>query len=218
MACFAREVCGYALDESLIKILARQQPIPELQSLRSHWTEASRLFYCICKNKAVALCGPRGSGKSYAIHEIIKQLNIRSYQVFSVSGETEFSTLMGSVDVKGDFKVGRLLQAVESGELVIFENAENMSAELLEMLDTVCDPFTDKFTYPASKNHRIHPAFRALFVFTTRRVKSLPSLPAYFDICEMSPIRSDEAKELMNSEICKSASDYVITLIVVRFH
>ena len=90
---------------------------------------------------------------------------------------------------------------------MIFENAENMSAELLEMLDTVCDPFTSEFTYPGSLNHRIHPAFRVLFVFTTRRVNWLPSLPAYFDICEMSPIRSDEAKELMNSEICKQLCD-----------
>ncbi|CBK22809.2 uncharacterized protein [Blastocystis hominis] len=209
MACFAREVCEYKLDEYLIEMLARQPPIPELQSLRSHWTEASRLFYCICRNKAVALCGPRGSGKSYAIREIINKLYIRNYQVFSVSGETEFSTLMGSMDMNGDFRAGRLLQAVESGGLVIFENAENMSAELLEMLDTVCDPFTDEFTYPASLNHSIHPSFRALFVFTTRRVNSLPSLPAYFDICEMSPIQSDEAKELMNSEICKRLCDHI---------
>ena len=40
-------------------------------------------------------------------------------------------------------------------------------------------------------------------------MNSLPSLPAYFDICEMSPIRSDEAKELMNSEICKRLCDHI---------
>ena len=40
-------------------------------------------------------------------------------------------------------------------------------------------------------------------------MNSLPSLPAYFDICEMSPIQSDEAKELMNSEICKRLCDHI---------
>ena len=62
MACFATHSSEYVLDISLIEMLDNQEPIYELQSLGSHWKEASRLFYCICRNKAVALCGTKGSG------------------------------------------------------------------------------------------------------------------------------------------------------------
>lgn len=42
---------------------------------------------------------------------------------------------MGSTDIKGNFNPGVLMDAVEKGYLVIFDNAENMSIELLEQMD-----------------------------------------------------------------------------------
>ena len=211
MVYFASNMSHYELDHSLVQLISEEDMIRELQPINNQCEEISKLFYSICRNKATALCGPKMSGKTYAVGQLLKQMDIKKYQIFSVSGETEFSTLMGSTDIKGDFNPGRLLQAVEGGELVIFENAENMSAELLEMLDVVLDPFTHEFYYPANEGHTIHPLFRALFIFTTRRVTTTVSLPAYFEICTLKPIDGKRAKDMMTSEICKRLCDHVST-------
>ena len=198
------------LDDKLVQSITKKSPLSELKRLGDNYQkEMSNLFYSICKNKATVLHGPRACGKTYLTKQMLDNLGVKNYRVISVSPETDFNTLMGSTNIKGDFCPGLLMEAVEKGYLVVFENAENMSSELREQLDLLLDPFTDDFTFPEDTERFIHPAFRVLFIITTRRSTLSITLPQFFQVHVLPALNSSSASSLFRDPFCKILCNYI---------
>ena len=206
---FIRYMTKIPLSSTIVNSINEKRALSELKPLGLLSSPISSLFYSICKNKATALYGPRMCGKTYLTRKMISLTSIREHRILQVSTETDFVTLMGSTDIKGNFNAGVLMEAVENGYLVVFDNAENMSIELLEQLDTILDPFTHDFTYPISARHHIHPAFRALFIFTTRRETLTIPLPAFYETVQLHAITGSAAKYFIQNPFCKVLCDHM---------
>ncbi|KAM7453129.1 hypothetical protein BLSTO_06128 [Blastocystis sp. subtype 1] len=166
MLLFFKHDSNLELDANLLQVVEENQPFSKLAGMGGCSEKACELLKCLSLGKASVLHGPKGCGKTRMVNELLRKINNKNHRILHVSSETDFTTLMGSIDTRGVFNEGVLYRAAQNGELVVFENAENMTTELIEMLDALLDPFASEFYYPT--NGMIHPAFRCLFCHCLR--------------------------------------------------
>ena len=207
MLLFFKHSSNLELDANLLQVVEENQPFLKLAGLGGCSEKACELLKCLSLGKASVLHGPKGCGKTRMVNELLRKINNKNHRILHVSSETDFTTLMGSIDTRGVFNEGVLYRAAQNGELVVFENAENMTSELIEMLDALLDPFASEFYYPT--NGMIHPAFRCLFVFTSRREKLEVSLPAFFRTVSMDPISTKRAGDLVKTDVCRALCKHI---------
>ena len=207
MLLFFKHSSSLELNANLLQVVEENQPFSKLAGLGGCSEKACELLKCLSLGKASVLHGPKGCGKTRLVNELLRKINNKNHRILHVSSETDFTTLMGSIDTRGVFNEGVLYRAARDGELVVFENAENMTSELIEMLDALLDPFASEFYYPT--NGMIHPAFRCLFVFTSRREKLEVSLPAFFRTVSMDPIPTKRAGDLVKTDVCKALCKHI---------
>ena len=207
MLLFFKHSTSLALDGNLLEVVRKNQPLSKVAGLAGSSEKECELLKSISLGRASVLYGPKGCGKTTLVNELLKRIHSENHHILHVSAETDYGTLMGSIDTRGDFKEGVLYRSVVNGDLVVFDNAENMTMELLEMLDILLDPFATEFSYPVRGS--IHPAFRCLFVFTSRREKLTVALPAFFRTVSLGPLTAKRVEELVRTEVCKHFSHHI---------
>ena len=177
------------LNEETVQLLLHESPLSAFEKIQNQPEQVCQLFYSLSRNRATVLCGPRASGKTHSISLLLQYLKYSNHETFYISKTTDMTALLGSVDSNGHTHERLLMEAMENGKLVIFENAENMSSELLEELDSILDPLTNQYS-GVIKSCSIHPLFRVLFVVSETSPSSL-SFPSYVQCVRMNALTVD---------------------------
>ena len=180
----------------MINCIKNQTLLSVLTELNNQIPCINELFYSLLQNRATVLYGPKNSGKSYAVSELVKKCSIVKTYTISLCKDTSFSSLMGYTDHQGAKHEGKLREAMENNYLLIFENAENLSGELFDCLEPILDPLVSRYWYETS-NCPISEHFRVLFVFTGTEPLSFP-FPSYIPLISMKGMD----KETVKSRCC----------------
>jgi cobaltochelatase CobS len=109
------------------------------------------------------LCGPSGSGKSYAARQAAKAIGARSFDIIACNAETSSIDFFGYVDANGNYVPGIILDAWTFGGVVLFDEADACDANAFVKLNAVLamEP-GDDFRFPNGERIPRHPEFIAI--------------------------------------------------------
>lgn len=107
--------------------------------------------------------GPTGTGKTYTIMELAREMG-KTLHVINVSGELTVDSILGQntlVDGSVQFAYGVLPNAMKNGDWVLWDELNTALPEVLTVINGVLDD-SHSVTLPNADNERVtaHPDFR----------------------------------------------------------
>ena len=206
---------SYDLKET-IDCISEEKPLDYINDLKDEAPCMKELFYSLLQNRATVLHGPKSCGKTTLMTKLIEKCGIKNYKLVFLSKDTDFCELMGYLDKDGNEHDGLLKAAMEGDNLVVFENAENLSNELLERLEPILDPLVNSY-WDENEILNISSNFRVLFLLTemdplpfafpsyVRRVKmEMPSLETVKSWCSYVFTKDDKQDHASNDKLVDS--------------
>lgn len=171
--------------------------IPQLSS----FAPVSQHLEMLALNRVTALFEPVASEVVMGVRAVLKHAFIAKKVVsLSVSKETTLASLLGFGDVSGKEHSGVLQKALQAQKLVVFENAEVMSAELLE---GICSLFSPCSPYVRAQEACL--SLRCLLLFhAPKRV-----LPDFVKCVECPRLSEEAVEKLPKTEVCGELVEFV---------
>lgn len=171
--------------------------IPQL----SPFAAVSQHLELLALNRVTALFELAASEVVMGVRAVLKNAFIAKKVVsLSVSKETTLASLLGFGDVSGREHSGVLQKALQKQKLVVFENAETMSTELLE---GVCSLFSPCSPYVRAQEACL--SLRCLLLFhAPKRV-----LPDFVKCVECPRLSEEAVEKLPKTEVCQELVEFV---------
>ena len=186
--------------EEKIDDIVNERPLEFMKHLVEQIPCMNQLFYSLLQNRATVLYGPKSSEKLRVVEELLKDCNMElNTKIVYLSKDTDFYSLVGFTDADGTHHDGILKSVIEKGELLIFENAENLSNELFECLQPILDAFVTTF-WNENESSLIDVNFRVLFLVTGN--DPLPfSFPSYIPRIKIDEMKKETVKSFCCGDV-----------------
>ncbi|KAK8809840.1 hypothetical protein WA158_000783 [Blastocystis sp. Blastoise] len=173
------------------------------------------LFRSLCENRTTALIGKSNSGKSYILHRLLNRCSLNHVKTIYLTPDTDITQLVGSYTIasignntENSHKDGPLIEALKNGYIIIFENAQYLSEELLESIQQFIDPLSNEVLYINDK-YTISDTFRVIYVFRSNQNDKIKfTLPTYINQVSIPTYTKKELAKLLSNNVLQSLYIY----------